>query len=140
MELLDIVCEVSDRTRYTRREIRRILRTAATIIKEELRQGRNVSWRGLGVFENAYRGHRTGRDPRTKTPIHVPAGRRLRFLASQELLQAVRDSVEYFEELDPKTRYLPKETSNGQVRSSTRPGKGREGPDGEDSWEDLLID
>lgn len=142
MELLDIVCAVADRTRYTRREIRGILRAAASIIKEELGQGRSVSWRGLGQFENAYRGHRIGRDPRTKgeTTMYVPPGRRLKFIPSAELLNAVRSSARFFEEANPEQRYLPTKEAetNGKVRRRNRPEEG--GGEGEDSWKDLLLD
>jgi nucleoid DNA-binding protein len=145
MELLDIVCEVSKRTRYTRREVRKLLRVAATIIKEELGQGRNVSWRGLGQFENAYRGYRTGRDPKTKgkTTMYVPPGRRLKFVPSDELIELVKKSTKYFAETDPKARYLPKEIANvdGQIRSGTGPRETGQDREREDSgWQDALFD
>ena len=145
MELLDIVCEVSKHTQYTRREIRKILRATVAVIKEELNQGRNVSWRGLGQFQNAYRGYRTGRDPKTrgKTTMYVPPGRRLKFVPSVELAELVKQSNKHFIETDLKTRYLPKQeiANDGQIRSGTRPREGGTDGEGEDcSWQDLLID
>jgi len=131
MELMDIVCEVSKRTRYTRREIRKILRVAASIVKEELSHGRNVSWRGMGRFENVYRKACIARDPRThgKTTMHVPPGRRFRFVPCKEIVALVKKSKEHFQQTKPEERYLPKEKRHGKVRSGDRPQEGRERKD-----------
>ena len=58
-------------------------------IQESLRKGEPVSFVGFGTFEVKERAARTGRNPRTKQPIEIPASKAPSFKAGKSLKEAV---------------------------------------------------
>ena len=57
-------------------------------IQESLRKGEPVSFVGFGTFEKE-RAARTGRNPRTKQPVEIPASKAPSFKAGKSLKEAV---------------------------------------------------
>jgi len=137
MEFLGLVSDVADKTKYTRKEIRLILRLTAQIIREELIGGRDVNWQGLGKFINCAFQQRVGGDPRTGKRIIIPPSRRIRFHPSCRVMRKVKKSIKLYEKLDPIKQFLPKGINNGEIRSRDRSGESSEG---EDSWEDIVFE
>lgn len=58
-------------------------------IQESLRKGEPVSFVGFGTFEVKERSARTGRNPRTKQPVEIPASKAPSFKAGKSLKEAV---------------------------------------------------
>ena len=58
-------------------------------IQESLRKGEPVSFVGFGTFEVKERAARTGRNPRTKQPVEIPASKVPSFKAGKSLKDAV---------------------------------------------------
>lgn len=58
-------------------------------IQESLRKGEPVSFVGFGTFEVKERAARTGRNPRTKQPVEIPASKAPSFKAGKSLKEAV---------------------------------------------------
>jgi len=58
-------------------------------ITDALSRGEDVRLTGFGRFSVANRSARTGRNPRTGAPIHIPASRRPKFKAGKQLKNAV---------------------------------------------------
>lgn len=58
-------------------------------ITNSLSGGDRVSIAGFGSFSISERAERTGRNPRTGEPIHIPASKGVRFKPGKELKEAV---------------------------------------------------
>ncbi len=58
-------------------------------ITESLSKGENVSLIGFGTFAVSDRAARTARNPRTREPIEIPAGKVARFKVGKSLKDAV---------------------------------------------------
>jgi DNA-binding protein HU-beta len=57
-------------------------------IQDTLRRGESISIAGLGTFGTSQRAARTGRNPQTGAPIHIPARRVPTFRAGKALKEA----------------------------------------------------
>jgi len=55
-----------------------------------LKQGDKVSLIGFGTFGVAKRSARTGRNPRTKAPLQIPAKNVVKFKPGSELSKSVK--------------------------------------------------
>jgi len=58
-------------------------------IKETLEKGEKVQLVGFGTFEARQRKARTGRNPKTNEPLHIPAKRVPGFRVGKEFSEAV---------------------------------------------------
>jgi DNA-binding protein HU-beta len=61
------------------------------LIADALRGGDKVQISGFGTFEKRKRKGRTGRNPRTGDPIHIPPSMTATFRAGKALKDAVND-------------------------------------------------
>jgi nucleoid DNA-binding protein len=134
MEYQELISVLSDETKYTRREIRKILRLFAKHVRKALGDGRDVHIYGLGKLQNCPAKARVARDPRTNgaKPMIVPATRRVRFIPSDDLKAIVQASITLFKEENLELRFgLPrKEKRHGKVRSRDRSEEGTQGKEG----------
>lgn len=145
MEFREVIIAVADETRYTRKEIRRILRVLARVTQEELAAGRDVQLRGIGKFKNVQGKARKGRNKFTGAPIDIPPMRRLKYRPSDQIIDALIKSESVFKEeglekrfgLEParpvenRTRTILRgRRVHGKVRSGDRPEQGTEGKEG----------
>ena len=101
----DLIGTIADETSYTRREIRKILRVMARITRSELCSGRDVQIYGVGKFHNKPAKARMARHPITGAPLPIPARRRVKFIPSEPLIEAVRQSVVVFQDVDLQERF-----------------------------------
>jgi nucleoid DNA-binding protein len=132
MEYQELVTVLAERTHYTRREIRQILRLLVKTIRETLEDGRDVHIYGLGRFQNLEARARSGRHPITGERIPIPARRRIKFEPIDEFRDAVRASAELFKKESLEARFgLPrKEDRHGKVWRGDRSGKSAKGKEG----------
>ena len=110
MEYIELIQDVASKTRYTRRELRKLLRVIAESIKAQIGAGCDVTWRGLGVFRNLAVGQKACRHPISQKHIIIPPTRRVKLVPCTDLKKRVKASYRLFQEgPDPVTKYL-KET------------------------------
>lgn len=58
-------------------------------ITEHLKKGERVSIPGFGSFSVSARAARTGRNPKTGTPIEIPASKNAKFKAGKDLKESL---------------------------------------------------
>ena len=63
----------------------RALNAALEAVSQELGRGGHVTLSGFGSFRVAERRARTGRDPRSGSPIHIDACKTVNFIVSDDL-------------------------------------------------------
>ncbi len=85
-ELISITAEKSG---ITKKDAERVLNAALDAMTAELAKGGRVQLSGFGIFETKTREARTGRNPRTKQTIEIPASTVPVFKASKSLKDQV---------------------------------------------------
>jgi len=89
MNKSELITEVADRSGISKKETEITLNATLEAIADALRQGEKIQLVGFGVFEVKNRAARTGRNPKTKEPINIPASRTPQFKAGKTLKEIV---------------------------------------------------
>jgi len=121
----ELVVTMAAESRYTRREIRKLMRLLAFVIKESVKEGRDVHLYGVGTFVSKLDGVRYGRNSSTGEKLTIPPKRRLRFVPAVELKKAALKAPTFADDLAERFG-LKKEKEDGKVRSGDRPQEGAE--------------
>lgn len=87
---MDIVEQLATRADLTKRAAGDALDAIIEIISEALSRGEKVTLTGFGTFLVRHRAARTGRNPQTGEPIHIPAQDTAAFRAGSALKGAVK--------------------------------------------------
>ena len=138
MEYQELITTIAERSSYTPREIRHILRLFTEIAGDALAAGLDVQIRHLGKFKNVVAGRKSGRNPTTGERFPVPPSRRIKFEPAKRLRARVKASLSLFnkESLEEKYGLPKKEEHSGEIRSTDRSeqsakrkesGRGRQG-------------
>ena len=90
MDKKELSIRIADQTGLSKRDTLAAVNSIFQIIGDALAENKQVRIYGFGTFEMRYCAARTGRDPRTKTPIIIPARMRPAFRASSSLKQRLR--------------------------------------------------
>jgi DNA-binding protein HU-beta len=90
MNKADIIEKVHQVVGGTRADAERAVETLIDSVTTSLKQGKEVSIAGLGIFATKTRNGRTGRNPRTGESIEIPAMRVPKFRAAKALKDAVK--------------------------------------------------
>ena len=90
MNKSDLIDALRDATGTTRADAERATDAFITTIVGALKDEKQVSIAGLGIFEAKMRAGRTGRNPRTGEAIEIPAMRVPKFRAAKALKDAVK--------------------------------------------------
>ena len=85
----EFVEALADRLDVSRAQADRALSAVLDIIAEQLGEGEKVAFTGFGSFEVSERAARTGRNPKTKEEIQIPASKTPVFKAGKALKDAV---------------------------------------------------
>ncbi len=85
-----IIDHVSDRNGLTKVQSEQIVDTIIDSIVDTLKQGKEVSIAGLGIFATKTRAARQARNPRTGETISVPAMRVPKFRPAKALKDSVK--------------------------------------------------
>lgn len=59
------------------------------ILTDELKAGNSIALRGFGTLKIVDTKPRVGRNPKTREPIEIPAGKKVKFSASEEIREAL---------------------------------------------------
>lgn len=73
MNKMDLVEKIAARTELTKKDSTLALDAALEAITQALKEGDKVQVVGFGSFEVKHRAARTGRNPKTKETIEIPA-------------------------------------------------------------------
>jgi DNA-binding protein HU-beta len=85
-----LVNKIAEETGVTKKEIREVLETTVSTIRDALAEGGKVQLIGFGTFEVRKRAARKGRNPQTGQEITIPATVVPAFKPSKELKNAVK--------------------------------------------------
>ncbi|MBR3294445.1 MAG: HU family DNA-binding protein [Oscillospiraceae bacterium] len=89
MNKTELVAAVAEMTGASKKDSEKAVSAVFDAITNALVAGDKVSLVGFGAFEVKERPARTGRNPRTKTEITIPASRSASFKAGKALKDAV---------------------------------------------------
>lgn len=89
MNKTELIAAVAAKTGLTKKDAERVVNATVDTITAEMKKGERVALSGFGIFEVKTREARTGRNPRTKETIQIPATRLPAFKASKNLKDAV---------------------------------------------------
>ena len=89
MNKTELVAAVAEKIGMTKKDAERVINATVDTITETLAKGDKVQVSGFGIFEVRTREARTGRNPRTKETIEIPATKLPAFKASKTLKDTV---------------------------------------------------
>ena len=89
MNKTELIAAVAEKTGLTKKDAERAVNATVEAITESLFKGDKVSVSGFGIFEVKNREARTGRNPRTKETIEIPASKIPQFKPGKALKDAV---------------------------------------------------
>ena len=89
MNKTELIAAVAEKAGLSKKDAERALNATIDAITASLVAGDKVQVSGFGIFETKKREARTGRNPRTKETIQIPATRLPAFKASKTLKDAV---------------------------------------------------
>ncbi len=85
----DLVASIANAAGIKKTEAEKALEAVTSGIKDALANGSKVTLVGFGTFSVTQRAARTGRNPRTKEPINIPASNSVKFKPGTALKGAV---------------------------------------------------
>ena len=89
MNKTELIAAVAAKAGMTKKDAERAVNAALDTITAALAEGERVQLSGFGIFEVKTREARTGRNPRTKETIQIPASKAPVFKAGKSLKDAV---------------------------------------------------
>ena len=90
MTKVELIAAVANDANLTKKDAEAAVNSALNAITAALKDGDKVSLVGFGTFETRKRPERTGRNPRTKETIKIPATVAPAFKAGKALKDAVK--------------------------------------------------
>ena len=91
MNKTELIAEVANKAGLSRKDAEKALGAVVETITEAVVKGDKVQLVGFGSFETQQREARTGRNPKTKETIEIPATRVPVFKAGKALKDAVAE-------------------------------------------------
>ena len=85
----ELIAVTAEKAGMTKKDAERAVNAALEAIAAELAVGNRVQLAGFGIFETKTRQARTGRNPKTKEAIEIPASTSVAFKASKTLKDSV---------------------------------------------------
>jgi DNA-binding protein HU-beta len=85
----ELVTSMAEKSGLTKKETEAFLKAFIDSVEEALGNGEKVQLVGFGTFETRERAARTGRNPRTKEEIQIPASKAPVFKAGKEFKDIV---------------------------------------------------
>jgi len=85
----ELITTMSEKSNLTKKDAEAALKAFVESVEEALENGEKVQLVGFGTFETRERAARTGRNPRTKEEIQIPASTVPVFKAGKEFKEKV---------------------------------------------------
>ena len=89
MNKTELIAAAAEKAGVSKKEAEAVVTAAFDAIAASLKEGEKVQLVGFGSFETKHRAERTGRNPKTKEEIEIPATRVPVFKAGKVLKDAV---------------------------------------------------
>jgi DNA-binding protein HU-beta len=89
MNKAELISKISVNSGLSKKDSEKALVAAIDAITDSLKDGEKVQLVGFGIFDVKERAARTGRNPKTKEAIKIPASRTPQFKAGKALKDAV---------------------------------------------------
>ena len=89
MNKTELIAVVAEKAELSKKDAEKAIKAFTDAVSEELVKGGKIQLVGFGTFEVRSRSARQGRDPRTNSPITIPASKVPAFKAGK----AFKDSV-----------------------------------------------
>ena len=90
MTKAELVAAIAKEANGTKTDAELFLNATIATIQESLSQGNSIPLIGFGTFSTVKRAARTGRNPRTKEPLDIPASVTVKFKVGSKLKDAVK--------------------------------------------------
>ena len=91
MNKTELISAVADKAGLSKKDSEKAINAVVDAIIDALRQGDKVQLVGFGSFEVKNRAERTGRNPRTKESIKIPAAKLPQFKAGKAFKDAISE-------------------------------------------------
>ena len=85
----ELVAKIVEQMNLTKKQVEEVTAVLFDVIMEALVKGDKVVISGFGTFEVKKRAARTGRNPKTKEPVEIPASKVPAFKPGKALKDAV---------------------------------------------------
>lgn len=89
MNKVELIAAVTEKTGLSKKDAEKAVSAVLESVVDAVSAGDKVQLVGFGTFEVRERGERTGRNPRTKEPITIPASKQPVFKAGKSFKDAV---------------------------------------------------
>ncbi|NMA25731.1 MAG: HU family DNA-binding protein [Clostridiales bacterium] len=89
MNKADLISKIAVNSGLSKKDSEKALAATIDAIVDSLKEGEKVQLVGFGIFDVKERAARTGRNPKTKEAIKIPASRTPQFKAGKALKDAV---------------------------------------------------
>ena len=89
MNKTELIAAIAERTELSKKDAEKALKAFTDVVAEQMKNGEKVQLVGFGSFEVKKRAARTGRNPKTKEAIEIPASVVPVFKAGKALKDAV---------------------------------------------------
>lgn len=89
MTKTELIAITAEKAGMTKKDAEKAVSAALETIAAELAAGNRIQLAGFGIFETKTRQARTGRNPKTKEAIEIPASTSVTFKASKTLKDTV---------------------------------------------------
>jgi len=89
MNKAELITSMAEKSNLTKKDAELALKALIESVEEALENGEKVQLIGFGTFECRERAERTGRNPRTKEEIKIPASKAPVFKAGKEFKEKV---------------------------------------------------
>ena len=89
MNKAELITSMAEKSNLTKKDAELALKALIESVEEALEKGEKVQLIGFGTFETRERAERTGRNPRTKEEIKIPASKVPVFKAGKEFKEKV---------------------------------------------------
>ncbi len=89
MNKVELVAAVTEKSGLTKKDAEKAVAAVLESVIDAVAAGEKVQLVGFGTFETRSRGERTGRNPRTKETITIPASKQPVFKAGKAFKDAV---------------------------------------------------
>jgi DNA-binding protein HU-beta len=90
MTKAELIARLADSAGMTKVDAAKAVDGVSDVITKALKKGEKVTWTGFGTFEVRSRAARTGRNPQTGAPLHIPATKTPAFKAGKSLKDSVK--------------------------------------------------
>ena len=89
MNKAELITKIAADSGLSKKDSEKALTAALNAIADSLKKGEKVQLVGFGIFDVKVRAARTGRNPKTKEPVEIPASKVPQFKAGKALKDAI---------------------------------------------------